>query len=64
MNNMPLHDLIVRFKMELYRLHYSEGSIKYYRMMWKHISNFFENEGAEYGLSHTLNGLITQPHLF
>lgn len=48
MNNLPLQDLIVRLEKELYRLHYTEQSIKYYRMMWRRIVTFFKNEGFDY----------------
>jgi hypothetical protein len=37
MNNLPLRELIAQLEKELYRLHYTEQSIKYYRRMWKHV---------------------------
>lgn len=48
MNNLPLRELIVLQEKELYRLHYSEPSIKYYRRMWKHIAIFCESEGVDH----------------
>lgn len=48
MNNLPLQDLIARLEKELYRLHYNEQSVKYYRMMWRRISKFFESEGVNH----------------
>jgi site-specific recombinase XerD len=48
MNTLPLQDLIARLENELYRLHYNEQSIKYYRMMWRRIVTFFENEGVDH----------------
>jgi site-specific recombinase XerD len=46
MNSPPLQDLIARLEKELYRLHYNEETVKYYRMMWRRIVTFFENEGV------------------
>lgn len=48
MNNLPLRELIAQLEKELYRLHYTEQSIKYYRRMWKHIVTFCENEGIDH----------------
>jgi len=48
MNSSPLEDLITRLEKELHRLHYTEGSLKYYRSMWRRIATFFENEGANH----------------
>lgn len=48
MNSPPLQDLIVRLEKELYRLHYNEQTVKYYRMMWRRIVTFFENEGVDH----------------
>jgi len=48
MNRMPLQDLIARLEKELYRLHYNEISITYYRRMWGHMTAFFENEGVNH----------------
>jgi hypothetical protein len=48
MNSPPLQDLIARLEKELYRLHYNEGSVKCYRMMWRRIVTFFENEGVDH----------------
>jgi len=48
MNKLSLQDLIARLEKELYRLHYNEASIKYYRMMWKRIVTFFESEGVDH----------------
>jgi site-specific recombinase XerD len=46
--NMPLRELIVLLEKELYRLHYNGRTIKYYRMMWKHIVAFSEKEGVDH----------------
>ena len=48
MNNLPLRELIALLEKELYRLHYTEQSIKYYRLMWRRIVTFCESEGAEH----------------
>lgn len=48
MNNLPLKDLIARLEQELYRLHYTEQTVKYYRQMWRRIVAFFENEGVDH----------------
>ena len=48
MNSPPLQDLIARLENELYRLHYNEESVKYYRMLWRRIVTFFESEGADH----------------
>jgi integrase/recombinase XerD len=48
MNKPPLQDLIARLEEELCRLHYNETSVKYYRMMWRRIVTFFENEGIDH----------------
>ena len=48
MNNLPLQNLIDRLEKELYRLHYTEQTVKYYRMMWRRIITFFENEGVDH----------------
>ncbi|WP_019551928.1 hypothetical protein [Propionispira raffinosivorans] len=48
MNNLPLQDLIARLETELYRLHYNEQSVKYYRRMWKRIATFFTNEEVDH----------------
>ncbi len=48
MNSPPLQDLITRLEKELYRLHYKKDTVKYYRMMWKRIVAFFENEGVDH----------------
>jgi hypothetical protein len=48
MNNFPLRELITLLEKELYRLHYTEQTIKYYRMMWRHIVTFCESEGVEH----------------
>ncbi len=48
MNNLPLQDLIARLEKELYRLHYKEQTVKYYRLMWRRIVTFFENEGVDH----------------
>ncbi len=48
MNSTPLQDLIARLEKELYRLHYKEQSVHYYRLMWRRIVTFFENEGVDH----------------
>ncbi|MCL5123952.1 MAG: tyrosine-type recombinase/integrase [Deltaproteobacteria bacterium] len=48
MNKLSLQDLIARLEKELYRLNYTEQTIKYYRRMWRHIVTFFENEGVDH----------------
>jgi integrase/recombinase XerD len=48
MNNVPLRDLTVLLEKELIRLHYTEQSIKAYRVMWRHIITFSENEGFDH----------------
>jgi integrase/recombinase XerD len=48
MHRLPLQDLIANLEQELYRLHYTEGSIKYYRLMWRRIVTFFESQGSSY----------------
>jgi integrase/recombinase XerD len=48
MNNLPLQELIARLEKELYRLHYTEGTVKYYRLMWRRIVTFFEKEGVDH----------------
>lgn len=48
MNSPPLEDLITRLEEELHRLHYTEGSVKYYHLMWRRIATFFENEGVDH----------------
>jgi len=48
MNSPPLQDLIARLEKELYRLHYNEQTVKYYRRMWRRIVTFFENEGVDH----------------
>ena len=48
MNNFFLRELIALLEKELYRLHYTEHTIKYYRMMWRHIIAFCESEGADH----------------
>lgn len=46
MSKLQLQDLIANLEQELYRLHYTEGSIKYYRSMWRRIATFFKSEGV------------------
>lgn len=48
MSNVPLRDLTVLLEKELYRLHYTEQSIKSYRVMWRHIIAFCESEGLDH----------------
>ena len=48
MKNPSLQDLIARLENELYRLHYNEESVKHYRLEWRRIVTFFENEGVDH----------------
>ena len=48
MNNLPLPDLMAKLEQELYRLHYTKQSMKYYRRIWKRIATFFEKEGVDH----------------
>lgn len=48
MSNPPLQYLIAQLEKELSRLHYTEQSIRYYRLMWKRIVTFFEKEGVDH----------------
>ncbi|WP_253187274.1 hypothetical protein [Paenibacillus sp. GP183] len=41
---VPFSELTARLEKELYRLHYNEQSIKYYRSMWRRIAVFLESE--------------------
>ena len=40
MNNLPFEELTALLEKELYRLHYTEGSVKQYRLMWRRIAKF------------------------
>jgi len=48
MSNLSLQELTDRLEKELYRLHYNEQSVKYYRGMWKRIAKFFASEGVDH----------------
>lgn len=48
MNDLPLYELIALLEKELLRLHYTNQSIKYYRLMWRHIVTFCESNGADH----------------
>lgn len=48
MNNLPLRELIAQLEKELFRLHYAEQSIKYYRRMWRQIVTFCESVGIDH----------------
>ncbi len=48
MSTLLLQDLIARLEKELHRLHYTEQTVKYYRLMWRRIVTFFESEGVDY----------------
>ncbi len=48
MNSTPLQDLMAQLEEELSRLHYTEPTIRYYRMMWKRIIAFFDKEGVDH----------------
>lgn len=41
---LPFSELTTQLEKELYRLHYSEQSIKYYRLMWRRVAAFLESE--------------------
>ena len=45
MTNRPFQALTADLETELHRLHYSEGSIKSYRQMWRRIAVFLTSEG-------------------
>ncbi|MCP3776696.1 site-specific integrase [Paenibacillus sp. MZ04-78.2] len=46
MEILPFRELMIELEKELYRLHYNEQSIKYYRLMWRRIAGFLESEGT------------------
>ncbi len=48
MEILPFRELTIQLEKELYRLHYNEQSIKYYRMMWRRIATFLESEGSNH----------------
>jgi hypothetical protein len=48
MNTVPLPELVVLLEKELFRLHYNSRTIKYYRMIWKHIIAFCESAGVDH----------------
>lgn len=45
MSVLTFDELVHRLESELYRLHYTEGSIAGYRRAWKHIARFLDSEG-------------------
>ncbi len=47
MNDLPLHELIALLEKELLRLHYTNQSVSYYRLMWGHIVTFCESNGTD-----------------
>jgi integrase/recombinase XerD len=47
MEILSFRELTIRLEKELYRLHYNEQSIKYYRLMWRRIAAFLESEGTK-----------------
>ncbi|WAH38844.1 site-specific integrase [Alicyclobacillus dauci] len=48
MGNPTFPELVAGLESELYRLHYNEKSIEYYRRMWRRIGKFLEDEGADH----------------
>jgi integrase/recombinase XerD len=48
MSNPTFSELVDGLEMELYRLHYNEKSIQYYRRMWRRIGKFLKDEGADH----------------
>jgi integrase/recombinase XerD len=46
MEILPFRELTNQIEKELYRLHYNEQSIKYYRSMWRRIASFLESESS------------------
>lgn len=48
MNDLPLRELIALLEKELHRLHYTDQTLKYYRLMWRHIVTFCESNGADH----------------
>ncbi len=48
MNSLPFQQLILLLEKELYRLHYTEGSVRQYRQMWKHIEKFLALKGTNH----------------
>jgi len=47
MSALTFTELTRRLDIELQRLHYTEGSIKAYRIAWKHIASYLEQEGLD-----------------
>ena len=41
---VPFSELTARLEKELYRLHYNEQTIRYYRSMWRRVATFLESE--------------------
>src|SRR5690606_23087225 len=41
---IPFSELTARLEKELYRLHYNEQTIKYYRSMWRRVATCLESE--------------------
>ena len=48
MNDLPLNELIALLEKELLRLHYTNQSLKCYRLMWRHIVTFCESNGTDH----------------
>jgi integrase/recombinase XerD len=48
MITLPFRELTAQLEKELYRLHYSQGSIKFYRQMWRRITLFLESENVDH----------------
>jgi len=44
---VPFTELTTRLEKELYRLHYNEQTIKYYRLMWRRVAAFLESETSD-----------------
>jgi len=47
MTNLSFIELTTQLEKELYRLHYTEASVKQYRLMWRRIATFFEQKGVD-----------------
>jgi integrase/recombinase XerD len=48
MTTLSFQELTARLEQELFRLHYTEGSILQYRRMWRRIAAFLEHEGLDH----------------
>ncbi|MEK3885827.1 site-specific integrase [Paenibacillus sp. PL2-23] len=48
MEILPFRELTTCLEKELYRLHYNEQTIKYYRSMWRRIASYLESESIHH----------------